>query len=48
MLGAFSSLLDVDATVWEDVVLSRVPEEHIELNRKAFRVGRELLQREVC
>jgi indolepyruvate ferredoxin oxidoreductase, beta subunit len=47
MLGAFSSLLSVSAETWEDVVLSRVPEQHLELNRKAFRVGRELLQREV-
>jgi len=43
MLGAFSSLLDVDPAIWEDVILARVPEKHVDLNRTAFHIGRALL-----
>ncbi len=44
LLGAFSSLLDVDPELWEAVVLDRVPEKHRNINRTAFRAGRELVQ----
>lgn len=43
LLGAFSSLLDVDSEVWEAVVLERVPEKHREINRAAFRAGQQLI-----
>ena len=46
MLGAFSSSFDIDAELWEDVVLSRVPSKYVELNRAAFRQGRERLEKE--
>ncbi len=44
MLGAFSALLDVAVPIWEDVILSRVPEKHREINRRAFHSGRDLLK----
>ena len=43
MLGAFSALLDMDREIWEDVVLSRVPERFVDLNREAFRAGHGLI-----
>jgi len=46
MLGAFSALLDVDRTIWEHVVLSRVPDAYVDLNRSAFRTGRSLIDGE--
>ena len=46
MLGAFSTRTDVDPGLWEDVVLSRVPEKYVEMNRAAFRRGRALLGKE--
>lgn len=45
LLGAFSTLLDVAPDVWEAVVLERVPEKHRDINRTAFRAGRELIQK---
>jgi len=44
MLGAFSTLLEVPVEVWEEVILSRVPPKHVQLNRAAFTAGRELIQ----
>lgn len=41
LLGAFSTAFDFDAALWEEVVLSRVPPKYMELNRAAFRRGRE-------
>lgn len=41
LLGALSTLLDVNPGVWEAVLESRVPAKHLELNRKAFQAGRE-------
>jgi indolepyruvate ferredoxin oxidoreductase beta subunit len=46
MLGAFSTLFDLGVDLWEDVVLSRVPPRFVELNRAAFRCGREHLEKE--
>ncbi len=45
MLGAFSSLFDIEAELWEDVILSRVPSKLAELNRIAFRRGRAQLEK---
>jgi indolepyruvate ferredoxin oxidoreductase beta subunit len=39
ILGALSSLLDIDQEQWLDVLLQRVPSKAIELNRKAFLAG---------
>jgi len=44
MLGAFSTLLEVPIEVWEEVILSRVPPRHVQLNKAAFIAGRKLLQ----
>lgn len=41
LLGALSSELMGDETVWLDVIMSRVPARHKEVNRKAFIAGRE-------
>jgi indolepyruvate ferredoxin oxidoreductase beta subunit len=41
LLGAFSTAFDFDTALWEEVVLSRVPPKYMELNRAAFRRGRE-------
>jgi len=46
MLGAFSSLFDLKQELWEEVVLSRVPSKYLELNRTAFRRGREQVSKE--
>ena len=46
MLGAFSTLFDIDIELWEDVVLSRVPPKFVKLNRTAFRCGRDHLEKE--
>ena len=41
LLGALSRLLDVDQTIWEQVIERRVPARFAELNLMAFRRGRE-------
>ncbi len=46
MLGAFSTLFEVDAELWEKVVLASVPTKHADLNAAAFRAGRALLGEE--
>ena len=43
MLGAFSALLSVESGIWEDVILSRVPSQHIRINQDAFRAGHALI-----
>jgi len=43
MLGAFSALLNGEQAIWEDVVLARVPNASVDLNRSAFRTGRSLI-----
>jgi len=45
LLGAFSTLLDVEPALWESVALRRVPPRYEDLNRAAFRAGRTLLNR---
>ena len=41
LLGALSSLLDVPESTWLEVIEQRVPARYMELNRQAFRRGRE-------
>ena len=41
LLGALSSLLDVPESTWLEVIEQRVPASYMELNRQAFRRGRE-------
>jgi indolepyruvate ferredoxin oxidoreductase beta subunit len=43
MLGALSALIDVPAEVWEEVIARRVPARFVDVNRKAFAVGRDFL-----
>jgi len=39
LLGALSSQLDVDPNVWMEVIMTKVPQRHKEVNRKAFLAG---------
>ena len=41
LLGALSALLDVPESTWLEVIEQRVPTRYAELNRQAFRRGRE-------
>ncbi len=41
LLGALSKILEMDAEPWLKVIEARVPPKFLELNRKAFQVGRE-------
>lgn len=41
LLGAVSHFLDVPAETWMRVIEARVPARHIDLNRRAFQMGRE-------
>lgn len=41
LLGALSALLDIDPEHWDAVLEMRIPAQHLELNRRAFRAGRE-------
>ena len=41
LLGALSSLLDVPESIWLEVIEKRVPARYVELNRSAFRRGRD-------
>ena len=42
MLGVLSTMLDVDTSLWEDVIERHVPARAREVNRLAFHKGREL------
>jgi indolepyruvate ferredoxin oxidoreductase beta subunit len=44
MLGAISSMLSVDQSIWEDVIKERVPKKYVDLNLNAYRKGRELVK----
>ena len=44
ILGALSALLDTPAEVWLEAVDAHVPPKAIEVNRKAFMLGREQIQ----
>jgi indolepyruvate ferredoxin oxidoreductase beta subunit len=41
LLGALSAILDMDEDVWLQIIEQRVPERYVDLNRQAFRRGRE-------
>ncbi len=41
MLGALSRLLEMEPSPWLAVIEARVPQKFVELNRQAFRAGRE-------
>jgi len=40
MLGALAEQLEIPGAVWVNVLNSRIPERLLELNRKAFEIGR--------
>ena len=44
LLGALSTLLDVPADTWLEVIEERVPAKYVELNRQAFLRGREAME----
>ncbi|MCF6277255.1 MAG: indolepyruvate oxidoreductase subunit beta [Anaerolineales bacterium] len=44
LLGALSKILKMDADEWLKVIEKRVPPKFVELNRKAFRAGREAIK----
>ena len=41
LIGALSTLLDVPAEIWLQVIEARVPPKYVELNRQAFLAGRQ-------
>lgn len=41
MLGALSALLDLEETLWAEVLALRVPAKHLDMNLRAFHAGRE-------
>lgn len=46
LLGTLSAMLDMDEGIWLDVIEQRVPERFVDLNRQAFRRGRDAMGRE--
>ncbi|MCJ7625366.1 MAG: 2-oxoacid:acceptor oxidoreductase family protein, partial [Anaerolineaceae bacterium] len=46
LLGAMSLLLDMESEVWLEVIKRRVPPKLVELNIKAFEVGRRVVDRD--
>jgi indolepyruvate ferredoxin oxidoreductase beta subunit len=44
ILGALSRLLEFDEAHWKDVLEKRVPQRFLEVNRIAFKEGRDLIQ----
>jgi indolepyruvate ferredoxin oxidoreductase beta subunit len=43
VLGALSALLDTPAEVWEEAIVRRVPPKYADVNRVAFKNGREAI-----
>ena len=43
LLGVLSSLLEIPAAVWEQTIEKYVPAKLIDVNRRAFQAGRELI-----
>lgn len=41
MLGALSTMLEIDTAMWLDVIERNVPSKALEVNRRAFQAGRE-------
>ena len=46
LMGAISTLTDFDEALWEKTIAQLVPEKFLEVNLKAFRLGRELKMEE--
>jgi len=42
LLGALAELLDIPHDVWDETLLSRIPEKFLSLNKQAFEKGRAL------
>lgn len=40
LLGALSRWLDIPPEIWDHTLAGRIPEKHVELNRRAFDAGR--------
>lgn len=43
LLGALSTFLDIPQKTWLDVIMARVPEKYVELNRQAFLKGHQFV-----
>ena len=41
LLGALSKILNMDADIWLEVIVARVPPKFVELNKRAFQAGRD-------
>ena len=39
LLAVLASFLDIDKTIWEKVISSRVPKKFLDINLKAFQLG---------
>lgn len=39
LLAVLASFLDIDKTIWEEVILLRVPKKFLDINLKAFQLG---------
>lgn len=46
LMGAISNLMDFEESLWEQVITELVPPKFLEINRKAFRLGRKLKMEE--
>jgi indolepyruvate ferredoxin oxidoreductase beta subunit len=44
LLGALSALLPIDGSIWEHVIVERVPSRYADLNRQAFHLGRKQVE----
>jgi indolepyruvate ferredoxin oxidoreductase beta subunit len=42
LLGVLSKWIDLDHTIWEQVIAKRVPPRYVDLNIRAFATGRQL------
>jgi indolepyruvate ferredoxin oxidoreductase beta subunit len=47
ILGALSALLETPSEVWEEAIVRRVPPRYADVNRIAFRLGREAARQKV-
>ena len=44
ILGILSKHMDLDESIWKDVIRKTVPEKTIDINIQAFEKGRELVE----
>ena len=44
LIGALAALLDIELNIWEDAITKFVPPKYKELNLKAFREGRKIME----